>query len=368
MIERALKKEIEEKMFKGKAIIIAGARQVGKTTLAQEIASNYKTIYIDCDNHTERELLERKDFNFLKKTVGNNSLILIDEAQKVQTIGETIKLMVDGFKDKQVIATGSSSINLLDNTQEPLTGRKVVKNIFPLSMKEIYGQDGFLEFFKNMDEHLVYGSYPEVVLKDSYKEKTELLKEISTSYLYKDIFEFQQIKNSRILYDLLKMLALQIGSEVSYNELANNLGLDKKTVESYIDLLEKSYVIFRLHPYTRNKRKEVTKLKKIYFYDLGVRNSIINNFNSLDKRNDAGELFENFCLAERMKLRSYENIFAEQYFWRTHTGKEVDLVEEREGDTYAYEFKITGKGKPSKDWENFKIIGKDELIDFLFTV
>lgn len=227
---------------------------------------------------------------------------------------------------------------MLDNTQEPLTGRKYAYNLFPLTLEEIFPANNQLKMLKTLESLLVFGSYPEVVSQRSFNDKQELLQELASSYLYKDILTFQQIKSPDVLLRLLKALALQIGSQVSYSELANTIGIDKKTVEKYIDLLEKSFVVFKLSPYTKNKRREISKLKKIYFYDLGIRNAIINNFNFFENRNDIGDLWENFIISERMRYRAYHKIYANQYFWRTYDGSEVDLIEERSGKLEGYEF------------------------------
>lgn len=344
MYNRAIKSQILDKLFKGKAIIVVGPRQVGKTTLANGLIdeSGYEKniIKFNCDNPTDRDKLNNRDFEFLDSLVGDKKMIFIDEAQKVETIGQTIKLLVDSYKNtKQVIATGSSSINLLDKTQEPLTGRKIIFKLFPLSVSELYPAKDLLKISKELEMLLIYGSYPEVINAKSAGDKEDVLRELNSSYLYKDVFEFQEIKNSSILTSLLKALALQIGSEVSYNELANIVGIDKKTVERYIDLLEKNYIIFRLPPYAKNQRRTISKMRKVYFYDLGVRNSIINNYNLLADRADIGALFENFMIIERFKKQEYDKIYINNYFLRTYDGAEIDLIEERGGKTLGYEFK-----------------------------
>ncbi|MDO8524669.1 MAG: ATP-binding protein [bacterium] len=372
MYKRLLKEQLKKRFFKGKILIITGARQIGKTTLVNEFQESFKSneiVFFNCDNITERENLKNKDLEFLKQLIGNARIIIIDEAQKVEDIGNTLKLLVDYYKTKkQIIVTGSSSINLLDNTQEPLTGRKYVYNLFPLSLEEIYSGD-YLKMLKEIDHLLIFGTYPEVVSQASFAEKKIILRELASSSVYKDILAFQQVKSSDIIYNLLKALALQIGSQYSYLELSNKLGLDKNTVERYVDLLEKSFIIFRLRPFFKNKRKEMSKLKKIYFYDVGIRNAIINDFNSLENRNDVGALWENFIIAERMKYRSYHQIDLEQYFWRSFNKQEVDFIEEKNRKLSGYEIKWgeTVKTKKPSLWEDdYKIIHKENLRGFCF--
>lgn len=349
MYNRIIEKSLKSNFFKGKIVIITGARQTGKTTLTMKLISGFDPKQIKLfngDNPADRELLSNKSLEFLEKLIGGAKIIFIDEGQKIETIGQTLKLLVDKYKsEKQIIVTGSSSFNLLDKTEEPLTGRKIVFQLFPLSLEEIYPQKDLAEIIKNMEQHLVFGSYPEVVGKTSFAEKRKTLIEISSSYLYKDILEFQGIKKSDALIKLLKAISFQIGSEVSYTELANLTGLNKKTVESYVDILEKNYIIFRLAPYAGNKRKTISKLKKIYFYDPGVRNAVINNFNLLSDRNDIGALWENFMAVERLKYQHYHEIYAENYFWRTYDGSEVDWVEKQNGKAKGFEFEWSGKRK-----------------------
>jgi len=346
MYKRILKDKIKDKLFKGKAIIIIGARQTGKTTLSLELIKDCpeKVRTFNCDNPTDRDLLSNRDIEFLKNLIDDAKLVFIDEGQKVETLGQTLKLLVDHYKkEKQIIVTGSSSFNILDKTEEPLTGRKFVFNLFPLSLEEMYPEKDVLKILKELEINLIYGNYPEVVVKKSLEEKQEIIREISSSYLYKDILEFQKIKSSATLNNLLKALALQIGSEISYRELANIVGVDKKTVENYIDILEKNFIVFRLYPYAKNKRKVISKLRKVYFWDLGIRNSIINNFNLLDSRNDVGALWENFAILERLKYQTYHNIHSNNYFWRTYGGAEIDFIEEKGDELDAYEFKWNDK-------------------------
>ncbi len=372
MYKRLLKQELKKRFFKGKILIITGARQTGKTTLVKEFQQEFKkdkTIFFNCDNITDREKLKNRDLEFLEQLVGNAKLIIIDEAQKVENIGNALKLLVDHYKTKkQIIVTGSSSINLLDNTQEPLTGRKYVYNLFPLALEEIYS-DNYLKLLKEFNQLLLFGTYPEVVKQPSFSEKKVLLQELASSSIYKDILAFQQVKSSDILYNLLKALALQIGSQFSYYELSTKLGIDKNTVQRYVDLLEKSFVIFRLRPLFRNKRKEISKLKKIYFYDVGIRNALINDFNLLENRSDVGALWENFIIVERMKYRVYHQASVEQYFWRSYNKQEIDLVEEKNRKLFGYEIKWSEKAKarrPSLWKEEYKVITKENLRGFCF--
>ncbi|MBU4030842.1 ATP-binding protein [Patescibacteria group bacterium] len=374
MYKRLLQKQLKKKFFKGKILIIAGARQVGKTFLSLELVKDFpkKDVRLfNCDNPTDRQELANRDLEFLKQLIGDAKIIFIDEAQKVDNIGETLKLLVDYYKNKkQIIATGSSSLNLLDNTQEPLTGRKYVHYLFPLSLEEIYPDKNQLKLSKELESLLIFGSYPEIVAKSSFRDKKELLKELASSYIYKDILGFQEVKSPDILVKLLKALAFQVGSQVSYNELSRTVGIDKKTIERYINLLEKNFVIFRLKPFTKNKRREISKLKKVYFYDTGIRNAVIGDFSLQGDRNDIGALWENFMIIEKMKFNAYHNIDAELYFWRTYDGNEIDLIEEKEKKLLGYEFKWNDKQKKigkSFDWLNsYKMITKRNLGDFVF--
>jgi len=360
MYNRLIEEGLKKSFFKGKIIIIVGARQTGKTTLAKKIIEKFPATEIrsfNGDNPADRELLNDRSFEFLDNLIGAAKIIFIDEGQKIGTIGQTLKLMVDEYKDKkQIIVTGSSSFNLLDRTEEPLTGRKRVFYLFPLSLEELYPAKNMLEILKQLDQYLVFGTYPEVAEEKTFDEKRKALLEITSSYLYKDVLEFQGIKKSDTLMKLLKALALQIGSEVSYTELAGISGLNKKTVENYIDILEKNNIVFRLSPYATNKRKTISKLRKVYFYDVGIRNALIGNFNFPGDRNDIGALWENFILVERMKFRAYRETSANNFFWRTYDGAEIDLVEEREGKLFGYEFKWQGKQRksgPSALWQKY---------------
>ncbi|MEI6425956.1 MAG: ATP-binding protein [Candidatus Absconditabacteria bacterium] len=355
MYTRILTESIVEKLFSGEIIMIIGARQVGKTTLLENFLSDkeYESIKFNGDFLDDRELLNSQDKERLLMIIGDKRYIIIDEAQKAKNIGNTLKILVDHFKNtKQIIVTGSSSIHLLDNTSEALTGRKIVYHMYPISFEEISKTYSIQKAEKQIEDLLIFGSYPKVLLENSHIGKKEKLTELTTSSLYKDILEFQNIKNSDVLTKLLKALALQIGGEVSYQELGKIVSIDAKTVEKYIDLLEKSFIIFRLPPYFTNKRKELNKMNKIYFYDLGIRNTLINNFNFLDQRDDKGALRENFVILERMKRRKYHKNTAYQYFRKEYNGKEIDLIEEDNGMIRAYECKLSKESKIPKIFES----------------
>ncbi len=338
MIRREIQDSIESRLFKGKLIVIYGARQVGKTTLIKEISKNFseQEIYLNCDEPDIRELLTDATSTKLKNIVGKKTLVLIDEAQRVKNIGITLKLFVDELKNVQVIATGSSSFELSNEINEPLTGRKFEYTLYPFSMRELSSEFGWLETNRLLEERILYGMYPDVVLNPN--DKKDLLKDLTKSYLFKDVLSYQGIRKPEVLDKLLIALAAQIGSEVSYNELAGTVGIDKDTVTKYLDILEKAFVIFRLHPFSRNIRTEITKLRKVYFYDTGIRNALISNFNTLASRNDKGALWENFLISEKLKMNSYLNIDAKTFFWRTSQQQEIDYIEEKENSLYAYEF------------------------------
>lgn len=347
MFDRYLSEDIKNTFFTGKVTILTGARQVGKTTLAGSILASYpekSILKLNCDDISDRNLLTDKNLHDLIALCNRYDIIFIDEAQKVTTIGDTLKLLVDHYKDaKHVFATGSSSFHLLNLTSEPLTGRKRTFQLYPLSSREIFHDGSFLDADKSLEVSLRFGHYPDIANHTAIEDKTALLKELTTSTLYKDILEFQYVKNAHVLHDLLKALALQVGSEVSYTELASLLSIDKNTVERYIDLLEKSYVIFRLPPYYTNKRKEISKSKKIYFFDNGIRNAIIGNFAPLDMRGDVGALWENHLIVERMKLQKVKLDDYHQYFWRSYNQAEIDYLEEESLKLSAFEFKWSSR-------------------------
>jgi predicted AAA+ superfamily ATPase len=338
MIKREIQDSIESRLFKGKLIVIYGARQVGKTTLIKEIGKKYsdQEVYLNCDEPDIKELLFEATSTKLKNIVGRKKLVLVDEAQRVKNIGITLKLFVDELKDVQVIATGSSSFELSSEINEPLTGRKFEYTLYPFSMRELSNEYGWLEINRLLDDRILYGMYPDVVLNPN--DKKNLLKDLTRSYLFKDVLSYQGIRKPEILDKLLLALAAQIGNEVSYNELAGTVGIDKDTINKYLDILEKAFVIFRLHPFSRNIRTEITKMRKVYFYDTGVRNALVSNFNTLASRNDKGALWENFLISEKIKMNSNLNNDAKSFFWRTSQQQEIDYIEEKENKLFAYEF------------------------------
>lgn len=343
MIKRILLNSIQVKFNKGKAILLFGSRQVGKSTLIENLLQGKEHIYMTGDDYNDRQLLTNASISGLKSIIGKNTILFIDEAQIIPNIGLTIKLITDHIKQVQVIATGSSAFELADKMNEPLTGRKYEFYLYPISFQEMVTHHGLLQEKRMLDHRLVYGYYPEIVMKQG--EEKELLQLLASSYLYKDLLKLEQIKKPQILENLLKALALQIGNEVNYNELGQTIGADNKTVEKYIDLLEKAFVVFKLPAFNRNVRNELKKGKKIYFYDCGIRNAIINEFKPFEIRQDRGALWENFVLAERMKYLSYNHIVAKQYFWRTTQQQEIDLIEEYGKQLKAFEVKLHAKEK-----------------------
>lgn len=339
MIKRTIQKNVEKSLYKGKVVIIYGARQVGKTTLIRQIErnSNKKTLYLNCDEPDVRTKLANISSTLLASLFGDYELIIIDEAQRVENIGLTLKLTVDTLSHIQVIATGSSSFDLSNKVAESLTGRKYEFTLYPFSVEELSQKYSSLELDRLIESLMLYGAYPDIVMKQS--EAITLLKSLTESYLYKDVLEFEEIRNSDVLYKLLQALALQVGNEVSYNELAQTVGVHHKTVARYIELLEKAFVIFRLRPYSKNARTALTKLRKVYFFDLGIRNALLNNFNALELRSDKGALWENFVINERLKSNHNHGKFPSMHFWRTYDQAEIDYIEEENEVITGYECK-----------------------------
>lgn len=339
MILRDLQSVIENNLFKGKAIIIIGPRQIGKTTLLTQIVENsgLPSLIMNCDEPEPRELLTNTNTQKLRQLIGSKKLLLIDEAQRVKNIGLTLKLIIDNIKDVQLLVSGSSALEIANEINEPLTGRKYEYNLFPFSINELVRHTDLLTEKQMLEKRLIYGSYPDVVNHPS--ESEVILMNITGSYLYKDLLAFNEIRRPVQLEKLLQALALQLGSEVSYNELSQILQVDNQTVERYIDLLEKSYVVFRLGAISGNIRNEIKKSKKVYFYDNGIRNAIIQNFSPLNLRQDVGALWENYFITERLKFNHYNNKYVKSYFWRSFQQQEIDLVERENGLLTAYELK-----------------------------
>lgn len=374
MYKRDLQSVIQERCFQGKAIILLGARQVGKTTLLKKIIQeqHVEALYLNCDEPQTVVALTNCNLKELQMIVGANKFVVIDEAQKVNNIGLTLKLIVDNMPDVQVIATGSSAFELRNCLNEPLTGRKYEYQMFPISSKEIYQSSGYLDLKGLLETRLIYGSYPDIL--NHANDARELLRMLTDSYLYKDILATDNLRKPDILDKLLRALAFQVGSEVSYNELAQTVGTDSKTVERYIELLEKCYIIFRLHGLSRNLRNELKKAKKIYFYDNGVRNAVIQQFAPLELRNDAGALWENFFISERVKRNHYQLNYCNTYFWRTKSQSEIDYIEEQNGQMTVFEMKWNPKKANTRIPEAFLkaydvketvIITPDNYLDYL---
>lgn len=371
-ISRNIKQNIEEWLFKGKIIVLYGPRQVGKTTLVKEFVEKYgnEKSYINCEILENKQALGYENPAKLKTFLGNGNFFVLDEAQRIENVGLILKLLIDTYPEIQIIATGSSSFELSNKINEPLTGRSIEFKLYPISYNEIRAEKQDWEMKSLLESMLVYGSYPEVI-KNNFESADILLKNISSNYLFKDIFEFESVKKPKILLNLLQLLALQIGNEVSLNELATKLETSRKTVARYIDLLEKAFVIFTLYPLSRNPRNEIGRKNKIYFYDLGMRNSLVSRLIPIGVRDDVGALWENFCVVERKKLLEYSMIYRNQFFWRSNRGREVDYVEEYNGIFEGYEFKWKESpvSIPRDFKENYKasvtIVHRDNVADFV---
>lgn len=341
MIQRFIENTIREKINSGKAIVLVGARQVGKTTLVKSILSEIHYLFLDADDPTVRSLLSSPNTEELKTLIGDYKYIFLDEAQRIPGIGITLKIITDQFKDVQLFVSGSSSFDLGNVLNEPLTGRKWEYELFPVSWEEYENNTGYLKSVQQIENRLLYGLYPEVINNQGNEKET--LKNLVNSYLYRDILAFTDIRKPEVLEKLLQALALQMGSEVNYNELAQIAGINKMTVQKYIEILEKGYIVFRLNSFSGNQRNEIKKNRKIYFYDNGIRNMIIGNFTPLDLRPDKGALWENFLISERLKQNTYKQTFSKMYFWRTKQQQEVDFVEEQNGIISGYEIKWANK-------------------------
>jgi uncharacterized protein len=365
---------LRQLIIPGKVIVIYGPRRVGKTTLLKKYleSENNSVLFVNGDDIIVRQYLESQSIQTLRDFVGDHRLLVVDEAQYVEKIGLNLKLIVDHIPEIKVIVTGSSSFDLARDVGEPLTGRKYVLKLFPLSQMEISRIEKRHDTTANLESRLIYGSYPEVVLIRDNRRREDYLRELIQSYLFKDILALEGIRYANKLVRLLQLLAFQIGKQVSFAELGKQLSMSKNTVERYLDLLEKVFVIYRLSGFSRNLRKEITKSQRYFFYDTGVRNALIGNFNPLAVRNDLGELWENYIITERMKRQEYLRKVTNSYFWRTYDKKEIDLVEERQGRLFGYEVKWKkGRVKIPKDWTSgypdaaFEVIHQENYLKFI---
>lgn len=375
-IKRQIENDLHNDCFKGKIIVILGARQVGKSTLIKMLVGHQKetVLWLDGEESDVHLLLQNRNRERLAQIVGKHKIIVIDEAQKINDIGSILKLFADYLKDIQVIASGSSAFELRNSLNEPLTGRKFEYQLFPISFIEMVNHTNLLQEIRQLPQRLLYGYYPEIVTNVGSEQR--LLKFLSESYLYKDVFLFGGIKKPEKILELLKLLAWQIGSEVNYNELSKMLKIDNQTVENYINILEQAFVIYRLNAFHTNQRNELKKSKKIYFNDLGIRNALINDFRAVEVRNDAGNLFENFVINEIRKQNEYQQLYANFYFWRSTDQKEIDLVIEKDNVLHTYEIKWNPNKKATltKSFSNiyqnytFEIINKDNFFEFISNI
>ncbi|MGN1246399.1 MAG: ATP-binding protein [Muribaculaceae bacterium] len=375
MIQRKLTQTINNRLFKGKAIIIVGARQVGKTSLMRNLMSQHKEpiLSLNCDDPEVRAMLSGVNLSNLKLLIGKHKIVIIDEAQRVDGIGLTLKLITDNIPGVQLLVTGSSSLELRNRLDEPLTGRKFEYTMFPVSTAELLDSYGLLGVKQTLENRLIYGSYPDIITHSD--DAAELLTNLSGSYLYRDLLSLDDIRRPVLLEKLLVALALQVGSEVSFNELAQTTGTDSKTVEKYVNLLSKCFVIFQLSAYNRNIRTELKRGKKIYFYDNGIRNAILQNFSPLNLRQDVGALWENFFISERIKANNYSHRHAKSYFWRTTQQQEIDYIEDCDGKIDAFELKWNKRAaakarmpeifSKSYDVASFSAVTPDNYLQFL---
>lgn len=352
MIKRKIEEIINHRLFSGKAIIVIGARQIGKTTSILHLIENMENVLImDGDDSFIRNLLKEPSTEEIRNIVGNHKIIFIDEVQRIQNIGLTAKIIVDKFPEVQLILSGSSSFEVKNSLSESLTGRKWEYQMYPVTWNELENYKGYIKSLQQLELRLIYGMYPEIITHPS--EEKDRLNQLIDSYLYKDLLAYSNLRKPDILEKLLRALALQMGNEVSYNELAQLLQIDKNTVKSYIEILEKGFIIFTLEGFSRNLRNELKFAKKIFFWDNGIRNAIINNFNPLEMRNDKGALWENFIISERLKKNDYDKSYLKSYFWRTTTQQEIDYLEDDAGKISAYEIKWNENSKIPK-LENFR--------------
>lgn len=374
-IPRSIEPKIREWLFKGKIVVIYGARQTGKSTVVKRVLADVSTDskYLNGDETGTKHLFARAgDASTLGRIVGNHKIVVIDEAQRIENIGLKLKILVDAYPDRQIVATGSSSFDLANKIAEPLTGRTVQFTLYPLSLAELSRVWDETELSVQLENLLIYGSYPAVITASSLEEKTVLLKQLAADYLYKDVLSFDRVKKSEVLQKLTEAVALQTGNEVSYNELSNMLQIGKQTAVTYLDILEQGFILFRLTSYSRNLRQEINRSRKLYVMDTGVRNVLINNLNPLSLRTDAGALWESFIVSEFKKQQFWAASTAPLYFWRTYSQEEIDLVKDEGGVLHAYEIKWQkAKPRPPKNWlvaypaSQWRSITKNNFLDVL---
>jgi predicted AAA+ superfamily ATPase len=371
IINRNLFETVKQQCFKGKTIIVIGPRQVGKSTMLLEVAQTFPNyLFLDGDDPFVRQQLTNPNFQELKQIIGDYKVVYIDEAQRIENIGLTLKMIHDRMKDVQLLVSGSSALDISNEMNEPLTGRKFEYKMFPVSWEEWQRHNDYLTVQQQLEDRLLFGMYPDVLNRVGDEEN--ILRQLLASYLYKDILTLTGIKKPEVLEKLVQALGLQVGNEVSYNELSQLVEVDKNTVSSYIDLLEKAFVVFRLPPYSKNLRNEIKTNKKIYFYDNGIRNAVINNFNPIDMRQDKGALWENFIISERMKFLSYHQNHVNTYFWRTKQQQKIDYLEVKANKISAYEikWKATAKVKIPPAFAasykaDFQVIDRDNFTNFI---
>jgi len=374
-IQRAIEKAFNKKLKPNKVLVLLGARRIGKTSFIKKALQNQQkdVLELNGEDFATQEILKNRSVENYKRLIGKKTIIFIDEAQNLPEIGAVLKLMVDELKGIKIVVAGSSMFDLKNKLGEPLTGRKITFLMYPLAQMEFSETETLVQTKSRLEERLLFGSYPELLQHKTDLEKIVYLKELVNDYLFKDILTFEGVKNATKLIDLLRLIAYQIGKEVSIEELGRQLGMSKNTVDRYLDLLSKTFVIFKLQGFNRNLRNEITKSNKWYFYDVGVRNTLIANFNDIKLRNDIGELWENYVIAERIKYQQYKAILTNNYFWRTHQQQEIDWIEDRNGKLFAYEIKWNTKKtvKPPNAWKEaypgskFEMITPNNYLDWI---